>query len=470
MKSLAAPFFAVLVASCGGGGSSSTDPGAPCTPFVDSFGQTVTCAALATLAGADLAYLDAGGGGGGGGYSDGYGDGGADGSAGDGAPIANTELRFTDFNGRVVTTRTDATGYYRINLRGLRAPLVAAVVRNNKPWKSMLITTIVRAPANRKFYTINLTGLTDYVASEVARKEGLSSADLLTPRNVANQSAVIPITIAAFNNSLSAQIIAAGLNPSSFSPLTTPFKAVLTDSYDKLLESVVVERNPITGATVVTPLAVVGAPTFSLGGSISGLGNSTGLSLRNGSEALAIAVNATGFTLATKLAQNSSYNITVGTQPSGLSCAVNNGVGTMGSSAVTAVAVVCSPANAIVGAWRDRSATDALITFFADGSMTHSQTVFDEADPIARQVWAGSESGGTYTWNPATGVLTFTCPTTDTNGTSGVSDNYSGGFTGYKGVPIGTCLGASDPRTATIDGNTLTVTSSNGVGTFTRVQ
>ncbi len=195
------------------------------------------------LAGASLPYIDSGAGSG-----DGVGDGGADGSAGDGAPIANTTLTFTDVNNRVVTTTTDANGYYRISLRGLKAPLVASVMRNGKPWKSMLVEDIVRAPANRKFYTINLTGLTDVVASKISNAEGLSNIDALTSRGVSNQKAQVPVIISAINSSIASQIAAVGLNPNGFNPLTTPYQAVLTDSTDKLLESLVFLRDVSIGA------------------------------------------------------------------------------------------------------------------------------------------------------------------------------------------------------------------------------
>ena len=143
----------------------------------------------------------------------------------------------------------------------------------------MLIEDIVRAPANRKFYTINLTGLTDVVASEVAKKAGLSSPEALTPAAVAAQKAQVPAIIAALNTSLSAQVAAAGLNAATFNPLNTPFKPVVTDNYDKLLESVTVARDPVNGFTVVKPKL-----TYSVGGTVTGLGSATGLLLGNGAQ------------------------------------------------------------------------------------------------------------------------------------------------------------------------------------------
>jgi hypothetical protein len=329
MKLIAAIFTACLLTACGGGGGGNDPtPVGACAPFIDSFGQPVTCAEMNALDGSALAYLEPGGGDGG------SGDGGGDGSAGDGAPIANTMLRFTDVNGRVVNTKTDANGRYRISLRGLQAPLVATVVRDNKPWKSMLVADILRAPASRKFYTINLTGLTDYVVSEVAKKDGLAGPDAITPAAVARQKAQVPLIIAALNTQLSTQISTAGLSANSFDPLTKPFQAVLTDSYDKLLESLSVTRGA-TGPTLITPV-------YTLGGSISGLGSASGLTLVNGAETLPIAANASTFTFASKLAQGTKYDIKVGTQPAGLSCNVtSNGQAEMGNSAVSNVAVAC---------------------------------------------------------------------------------------------------------------------------------
>ena len=258
-----AVWLLVFLASCGEGSGS---PAVACASFNDSFGRPVTCAEMSALAGSDLAYLEPGIGGG-----DGGGDGGADGGAGDGAPIANTRLMFTDINGKSVTTTTDAAGYYRISLRGLKAPLVATVMRDNKPWKSMLVNDIVRAPANRNFYTINLTGLTDLVASKTALLDGLSGPDALTPAAVLRQKAQVPGVITDVNNSIAAKITAVGLDTATFNPLTTPFKAVASDSYDKLLESVVIVRNS-AGQTVIDVTISTLAGVAGVGGSVNGAG------------------------------------------------------------------------------------------------------------------------------------------------------------------------------------------------------
>ncbi len=244
----------------------SVTPTTPaCPAFTDSFGRPVTCSEMALLAGANLPFVD-----GGGGTGDGSGDGGADGSAGDGAPIANTVLRFTDINGKQVTTTTDARGYFRISLRGLKAPLLASVQRDNKPWQSLLITDIVRAPANRRFYTLNLTGLTDVVASELAKRDGLVNPQALTPAALVRQKAQVPAIIAAIKNTIREQIEAAGLDFSTFDPLNTPFEAVLSDKYDVLLERLIIDKDPVGGFSVVAPRYGINpqSPTMLPGGSL----------------------------------------------------------------------------------------------------------------------------------------------------------------------------------------------------------
>lgn len=247
--------FITALAACGGGSDTASGT---CQPFSDSFGKAVTCEEMRQLAGTELGFVD------GGDASSGAGDAGADGTGADGAAIANAELEFTDINGKKVNTKTDPNGYYRINLRGMKAPLVATVKRDGRPWKSMLVQDIVRAPANRQFYTINLTGLTDVVASDVAKKAGLSGADALTPTALNAQKAAVPAAIESLNKTIATQLTAAGLDPTKFDPLKNPFLPNQT-GYDKVLESVTINRTS-NGSTTIIPTirsAVCNVPNFS---------------------------------------------------------------------------------------------------------------------------------------------------------------------------------------------------------------
>jgi len=82
-------------------------------------------------------------------------------------------------------------------------------------------------------------------------------------------------------------------------------------------------------------------PRYTVGGIVSGL-SATGLVLRNnGGDDLSISANG-AFTFAATLTSGSSYSVTVLSQPSGQSCTVSGGSGTVGSSNVTGVAVSCA--------------------------------------------------------------------------------------------------------------------------------
>ena len=81
-------------------------------------------------------------------------------------------------------------------------------------------------------------------------------------------------------------------------------------------------------------------PSYAVGGSISGLSGTVVLQ-DNGGDDLTVSVNGP-FAFATKLAGGAAYAVTVKTNPSGQSCSVANGSGTIGSADVSNVAVTCT--------------------------------------------------------------------------------------------------------------------------------
>src|ERR1700688_4947676 len=83
------------------------------------------------------------------------------------------------------------------------------------------------------------------------------------------------------------------------------------------------------------------APTYTLGGTISGL-TVSGLVLANGSATLNIDAGATTFTIAASLMPGSPYDVTIKTLPVGFSCLLANGAGTANSN-VQNVAITCTP-------------------------------------------------------------------------------------------------------------------------------
>ncbi|HET9047486.1 MAG TPA: S8 family serine peptidase [Chiayiivirga sp.] len=98
----------------------------------------------------------------------------------------------------------------------------------------------------------------------------------------------------------------------------------------------------VSGANVTNVnISCVTVPTYTIGGMVNGL-TGTGLVLRlNGGNDLTVAA-AGSFTFSQGLADGSNYTVTVATQPSGQTCSVANGAGTLSGANVTGVQVDCA--------------------------------------------------------------------------------------------------------------------------------
>jgi hypothetical protein len=93
-------------------------------------------------------------------------------------------------------------------------------------------------------------------------------------------------------------------------------------------------------ANTVTDVTVTCSSTrFTLGGSISGL-TTSGLVLTDGTETLSVSANAGQFSMPSALAYGSPYTVTIHAQPSGESCRISDGTGTV-SEDVGTVRVTC---------------------------------------------------------------------------------------------------------------------------------
>jgi hypothetical protein len=154
----------------------------------------------------------------------------------------------TDSNGKTVAATTDAQGYYRVKVTGFTPPFVAKVTKTDgKVLRSLSVKTLVV----NGFITLNLTGLTDKVASDVARAGGKSSAADLTPQIVAQNTAAITSSINAIKTQLASVIADAGIDPSKFDPLGVPFRPD-SKGYDYLLDHVNIAVAP-DGSVVIAP-------------------------------------------------------------------------------------------------------------------------------------------------------------------------------------------------------------------------
>ena len=192
-------------------------------------------------------------------------DGGAagDGTAGDGAPIVGGLVRVVDTTGKQTTATTDYQGYFRVKLTGMVPPLVVSVTRTD----GVMRHTVFTRPLKINGYVfIAITGLTDKIASDVARAAGFPGATALTPAMVAANLGVIDESLNALRNDpvVAAAVLTAGLDPVAFDPLYTPYRADHT-GYDLVLDNVVVGTDE-TGATVVRSINCPTPTSWTVGG------------------------------------------------------------------------------------------------------------------------------------------------------------------------------------------------------------
>ena len=129
----------------------------------------------------------------------------------------------------------------------------------------------------------------------------------------------------------------------------------------------VVQGSGTVNSAAVTNIAVTCTPTYSIGGTISGL-SASGLVLKNGSDTLTVSAGATSFTMRTRVTSGSTYSVTVGTQPSGETCSVSQGSGSVGAANVTNVDVTCTLNHYTIGGSISGITTSGLV--LANGSDT----------------------------------------------------------------------------------------------------
>ncbi len=191
------------------------------------------------------------------------------------------------------------------------------------------------------------------------------------------------------------------------------------------------------GTTNVNNISVTCANSFSVGGSVTGLGAGKTVVLNNnGTDAKSITVNG-AFTFTTAVASGANYLVTVATQPAGQTCLVVNGSGSIGSTSINNVAVLCQTTTYTVsvtlsglGAGMSvvllNNGTNAL-TAEADGSFTFTTplapgayAVTVQSQPVG-QTCTVSAGSGTITSNNISNVV-VTCTNNATNLPGNCSD------------------------------------------------
>ena len=167
------------------------------------------------------------------------------------------------------------------------------------------------------------------------------------------------------------------------------------------------------GANVTNIAVTCSTNAYTAGGTVSGLSGTVTLQ-NNGTNNTPLSSNGS-FTFSTPIAEGSTYNVTVQTQPLEQTCTVNNGSGTMGSSNVTNVSVNCVTNSTTLTA----NSTGTIPVNGSSGSITvtNTGTTYTAYNVSASLPggWSGvtqdSSNCAALAPNGATCTLTFTSTT-----------------------------------------------------------
>jgi len=197
------------------------------------------------------------------------------------------------------------------------------------------------------------------------------------------------------------------------------------------------------GSNVTNVSVTCSTNTYTVGGAVSGL-SGTVILLNNASNSTS--VNANGnFTFSTPVAQGSAYEVTVGTQPSGQTCTVSNGSGTMGGANVTNVGVVCASNNTTISV-----SAQGTIPVTLGRTTSSSFTVTNTGSAIAQNVSITLPSGWT-----AVNQDISACITIAVSGSCNINLTSTAAYVAEGGIVVTGDNITSPPTTAlatTVDG------------------
>ena len=207
------------------------------------------------------------------------------------------------------------------------------------------------------------------------------------------------------------------------------------------------------------------APTYSVGGTISGLSGTVVLE-NNGGNDLSTSANG-AFTFSTLLAQGAAYNVTVKTNPSGQTCSVTNPSGTVAAANVTNVSVTCvtlvAPTYSVGGTISGLSGTVVLENNGGNDLSTSANGAFTFSTLLAQ--------GAAYNVTVKTNPSGQTCSVTNPSGTVAAANVTNVSVTCVTLVAPtysvgGTISGLSGTVVLENNGGNDLSTSANGTFTF----
>lgn len=198
------------------------------------------------------------------------------------------------------------------------------------------------------------------------------------------------------------------------------------------------------GSSNVSNVAVTCSnKTYTVGGTISGLTGSGLVLQNNAADDLSVAANATSFTMPTAVAYLGSYAITVKTQPTGQTCTVTSGSGTVSSATdLSSVSIACVVTPTSVSKLPDTGTTSSQC--YAAGSSTLVSCT-DAAAIALSDTQDGMVGRDVTNSDNADGKLGFSYSTVGTYAlTECVKDNITG--LTWEGKPASGTRGGLDPN------------------------
>ena len=194
--------------------------------------------------------------------------------------------------------------------------------------------------------------------------------------------------------------------------------------------NVTVGTQPANGTCTVTPqtatgsvvssdvasVAVTCVATFAVGGTVSGLASEGSLTLGDATGGSSTVTANGTFTLPTRLEGGAAYAVTVTTQPTGQTCSVDSGAGSIAAASVTNVSVTCANSAQFAYVLNHGSDTITTLAITASGITPRTPALTAEDGPqgittdsagtmaAVANNWAKTIS--LYRINGATGALT----------------------------------------------------------------
>ena len=345
------------------------------------------------------------------------------------------------------------TDFYFTNVPKKSAYAITVKSQPTAPWQTCTLGNAT-GTANADVENITLTCTTNSYAVK-GTVSGLTGAGLTLQLNGAN-----PLSLAT------------GATSFSFAGIASLAPYAVTISAQPAGQTCAVNNGSGTmqGSDVANLTVTCGAPGFTIGGQVSGLGRD-GLTLRlNGGAPVAIAAGAEAFTFPNALPAGTDYSIVVATNPLAprLTCSIARGKGRAATANVTDVGINCR-ANGTLDSYEGTYVTVVnglrnYLTFWYTGNYA---SAIRADDPTCLNNGNGTEYGA---YKRATdGTFSVLISYTDRNGGCGVWDSQASPAVGLSGKLVR-------------NGNQLTLTYAEGtlildavpnvptglVGSFTR--